>query len=383
MYQKKMFEKRWINFSLSGGLSILSALLLITAASPVIAQNEHEHADKQTEQHKSEADHKHDSASGTATHKEDESDSVDQHQHDETKRIMQLNLTVSMLHLRPLMRMSTGHGHESEEENHVEIDDEIARQQGLAIAKALAGEVSLTTKLYGRIVLSPDQVSQVRARFPGRITRVNVNFGDEVKKGQLLASVESNNSLQSYNLRAPISGTITAKEASTGEIATDQVLFTITDTNSLWAELKVFPEQAAAIKAGQKVHLLNGERKFESSIKQLLPSNQAQPYRIARVPIENAEETLFPGLLVEAQVIIQQETVDIRIPNSAIQRYEGSQVAFLKTDGKYQVRPLKLGISDGRYSEVLSGLRQGDEIVVENSYLIKADLEKEGAAHAH
>ena len=382
MYQKKMFEKRWINFSLNSGLSILSALLLITAASPVIAQNEHEHADKQTEQHESEADHKHDSASGTATHKEEKSHSVDQHQHDEQTH----NATESHSeHASPATANEDehGHGHESEEENHVEIDDEMARQQGLATAKALAGEVSLTTKLYGRIVLSPDQVSQVRARFPGRITRVNVNFGDEVKKGQLLASVESNNSLQSYNLRAPISGTITAKEASTGEIATDQVLFTITDTNSLWAELKVFPEQAAAIKAGQKVHLLNGERKFESSIKQLLPSNQAQPYRIARVPIKNAEATLFPGLLVEAQVIIQQETVDIRIPISAIQRYEGSQVAFLKMDGKYQVKPLKLGISDGRYSEVLSGLRQGDEIVVENSYLIKADLEKEGAAHAH
>jgi cobalt-zinc-cadmium efflux system membrane fusion protein len=259
----------------------------------------------------------------------------------------------------------------------------MARQQGLSTAKALAGEVSLTTKLYGRLALSPDKVSHVRARFPGSITRVNVNFGDEVKKGQLLASVESNNSLQSYNLLAPISGTITAKEASTGEVAAEQVLFTITNTSSLWAELKVFPEQASAVKAGQKVHMMNGEREFVSTIKQLLPSEQAKPYRIARVPIENTEAALFPGLLVEAQVIIQQETVDIRIPNSAIQRYEGSQVAFLKTDGKYQVKPLQLGISDGRFSEVISGLRQGDEIVVENSYLIKADLEKEGAAHAH
>lgn len=380
MYQKKMFEKRWINFSLNSGLSILSALLLITAASPVIAQNEHEHADKQTEQHESEADHKHDSASGTATHKEEKSHSVDQHQHDEQTQ----NSTESHSeHASPATANEDVHGHESEEENHVEIDDEMARQQGLATAEALAGEVSLTTKLYGRIVLSPDQVSQVRARFPGRITRVNVNFGDEVKKGQLLASVESNNSLQSYNLRAPISGTITAKEASTGEVAAEQVLFTITNTSSLWAELKVFPEQASAVKAGQKVHMMNGEREFVSTIKQLLPSEQAKPYRIARVPIENTEAALFPGLLVEAQVIIQQETVDIRIPNSAIQRYEGSQVAFLKTDGKYQVKPLQLGISDGRFSEVISGLRQGDEIVVENSYLIKADLEKEGAAHAH
>lgn len=271
MYQKKMFEKRWINFSLNSGLSILSALLLITAASPVIAQNEHEHGDKQTEQHKSEADHKHDSASETSTHKEDESHSVDQHQHDEQTQ----NSTESHSeHASPETgnEGEHGQGHEGEDEKHVEISDDMARQQGLSTAKALAGEVSLTTKLYGRLALSPDKVSHVRARFPGSITRVNVNFGDEVKKGQLLASVESNNSLQSYNLLAPISGTITAKEASTGEVAAEQVLFTITNTSSLWAELKVFPEQASAVKAGQKVYMMNGEREFVSTIKQLLPT---------------------------------------------------------------------------------------------------------------
>lgn len=343
---KNMFEKQFIFSSFSSGILILLALLLVPAL-PVMAQNEHEHGDEKTEQHSAEETH--------AEHASPETGNEGEH----------------------------GHGHEGEDEKHVEISDDMARQQGLSTAKALAGEVSLTTKLYGRLALSPDKVSHVRARFPGSITRVNVNFGDEVKKGQLLASVESNNSLQSYNLLAPISGTITAKEASTGEVAAEQVLFTITNTSSLWAELKVFPEQASAVKAGQKVHMMNGEREFVSTIKQLLPSEQAKPYRIARVPIENTEAALFPGLLVEAQVIIQQETVDIRIPNSAIQRYEGSQVAFLKTDGKYQVKPLQLGISDGRFSEVISGLRQGDEIVVENSYLIKADLEKEGAAHAH
>lgn len=378
---KNMFEKQSILSSFSSGILILLALLLVPAL-PVMAQNEHEQGDEKTEQHNAEETHQHDADPEASNHKEEDSHSTDRHQHEEQENKA---TEAHSEHASPETgnEGEHGQGHEGEDEKHVEISDDMARQQGLSTAKALAGEVSLTTKLYGRLALSPDKVSHVRARFPGSITSVNVNFGDEVKKGQLLASVESNNSLQSYNLLAPISGTITAKEASTGEVAAEQVLFTITNTSSLWAELKVFPEQASAVKAGQKVHMMNGEREFVSTIKQLLPSDQAKPYRIARVPIENTEAAMFPGLLVEAQVIIQQETVDIRIPNSAIQRYEGSQVAFHKIDGKYQVKPLKLGISDGRFSEVISGLRQGDEIVVENSYLIKADLEKEGAAHAH
>lgn len=378
---KNMFEKQFVFSSFSSGILILLALLLVPAL-PVMAQNEHEQGDEKTEQHIAEETHQHDADPEASNHKEEDSHSTDRHQHEEQENKA---TEAHSEHASPETgnEGEHGQGHEGEDEKHVEISDDMARQQGLSTAKALAGEVSLTTKLYGRLALSPDKVSHVRARFPGSITRVNVNFGDEVKKGQLLASVESNNSLQSYNLLAPISGTITAKEASTGEVAAEQVLFTITNTSSLWAELKVFPEQASAVKAGQKVHMMNGEREFVSTIKQLLPSDQAKPYRIARVPIENTEAAMFPGLLVEAQVIIQQETVDIRIPNSAIQRYEGSQVAFHKIDGKYQVKPLQLGISDGRFSEVISGLRQGDEIVVENSYLIKADLEKEGAAHAH
>ena len=46
----------------------------------------------------------------------------------------------------------------------------------------------------------------------------------------------------------------------------------------------------------------------------------------------------------------------------------------------YQVR---LGKRDGRQVEVLEGLDAGDAVVVEQSYLIKADIEKAGAAHEH
>jgi cobalt-zinc-cadmium efflux system membrane fusion protein len=47
------------------------------------------------------------------------------------------------------------------------------------------------------------------------------------------------------------------------------------------------------------------------------------------------------------------------------------------------MRPLRLGGSDGKFTEVVSGLNAGDWYVTENSYLIKAELEKSAASHDH
>lgn len=365
---KYMFNRNFfIHIMNRRALALIGFLYLISL--PVMAQDDHGHEKAESHAHSEQEAHEHEHEhEGT----EDLSDNANEADHDHGAE--KAHSEESDEH---------GHAHGAEEKSHVEINDEMARQQGMVSAKVSSGEIALTTKLYGRVVLSPEQISHIRARFPGKITRVNVNLGDTVNKGQAIASVESNNSLQSYSIYAPIAGIVTAKDANTGEVAADQILFTITNTGSLWAELRVFPEQAAAIERDQSVRFSADNTQFSSKIEQILPSSNNAPYLIARVPIDNSRQSFFPGLLVEADVVINQKVVGIRIPNSAIQRYEGAQVAFVKDGNKYLVKPLELGISDGVFSEVLTGLQPDDEIVVENSYLIKADLEKEGAAHAH
>jgi len=273
--------------------------------------------------------------------------------------------------------------HYASYEGRMQMDAETAQRQSVKTRTVSAGQIAVTTRVYGNVVVSPDRISQVKARFPGQITSVKVAYGDRVKDGQVLATVESNSSLQTYSVRAPISGVITAKYASSGEVAADQALFTITDTSTLWAELKVFPKQAQSIATGQTVRLGGADSTVQSSIQQLLPNTQQAPYLIARVPLKDTEQTWFPGMMVEADVTIQQKDADIRVPNSAIQRLNDNQIVFIKVGDQYELRPLEVGLSDKNYTEVKSGLRQGDEIVVGNSYLIKADLEKSGAAHAH
>ncbi len=268
-------------------------------------------------------------------------------------------------------------------EGRVRIDAEIASAAGVTTATAGAGEVHKTMTLYGKTVTDPSKISHLRARFPGIITQVKANIGSFVKAGQVLAQIESNQSLKRYSIKAPFSGVITARHANPGELAEQQVLFTVTNDDQLWAELRVFPRQAAQISAAQSVTLTADNRLAESSIKHLLSDTTGKPFMIARVPLDNRKKQWSPGLMIEAQVSVEKTQVPLVVDNRGLQSFRDWSVVFIQVGDQYEIRPLTLGHSDGRFTEVLAGLNVGDRYVVENSYLIKADIEKSGASHDH
>ena len=71
------------------------------------------------------------------------------------------------------------------------------------------------------------------------------------------------------------------------------------------------------------------------------------------------------------------------VPVSALQRFRDWDVVFIREGDVYEARPIELGRRDGQHVEVQAGLRVGDQVVVEQSYLVKADIEKSGASHDH
>ena len=115
----------------------------------------------------------------------------------------------------------------------------------------------------------------------------------------------------------------------------------------------------------------------------LLPSLEGAPYTIARVVVDNRRGMLVPGQLVAAKVVVDADEVSIAIDNRGLQVFEEQPVVFVREGEEYEARRLELGRSDDRVTEVLAGLKKGERYVVESSYLIKADLEKSGASHAH
>ncbi|ALO36175.1 RND transporter [Colwellia sp. MT41] len=278
---------------------------------------------------------------------------------------------------------SNEHGDEHGEEGHIEMSAEMMKTVGITTVTASSGEIKQRLTLYGTSTTEPSSVSHVRARFAGIITKLSVNVGDKVKKGQLIAEIESNNSLTRYSIHAAISGVITQRNANPGELANEQVLLTIEDHQKLWLELQVFATQQPKVAIGQAVRITRELQFTDSVISQLLPTSKTSPFIIARVPLDNSQGTWSAGSLLSGSVVINKKSVPLIIDNRAIQVMAGKTVIFVKNDHGFAMREVSLGLSDGQFSQILSGLDLGEVYGVKNSYLLKADLEKSSAEHHH
>jgi len=272
--------------------------------------------------------------------------------------------------------------HKETEENFSRIEADMAQQLGIVTSAAASQTLEQSISLYGSLISGPEQISHVRARFEGLIKSVAVTIGDRVKTGDLLAEVESNDSLKAYRIRAPISGRIMQRHANTGEFTQDQVLFSIANLDTLWAELRVFPSRQSSIREGQTVRILDRENRIDAKIDHVVPSLDT-PYQLARIKLKNTDQTLVPGLMVQAHIVTGQFPADLAVSRNAIQKIDGRQGVFVKDGETYSFTPLVLGRQDDAFVEVLEGLAEGSEYVSANSYLLKADLEKSEAEHDH
>jgi cobalt-zinc-cadmium efflux system membrane fusion protein len=212
-----------------------------------------------------------------------------------------------------------------------------------------------------------------------------VGLGDTVKEGQLLITVESNESLKSYNIKAPIAGVISQQMANTGEQTGTRKLLEITQTKKLIAELAVFPMDSSSVKQAAPVTLMiNGQDTVFTSLinGKRLPMRDDQA-RLILADIDNAKGYLKEGVFVTAQIEVETFDVPLAVKRIGLQSFKDFKVVYAKVGEEYEVRMLTLGREAGEWIEVLGGIDLDTEYVTKNSYIIKADIEKAGAGHDH
>lgn len=88
-------------------------------------------------------------------------------------------------------------------------------------------------------------------------------------------------------------------------------------------------------------------------------------------------------MTVRGDIVVEKTDVPLAVRTQALQQFRDFTVVFAVVGETYEVRMLELGRQTPEWSEVLGGLEAGEVYVSENSFLIKADIEKSGASHDH
>lgn len=270
-------------------------------------------------------------------------------------------------------------------EGRTTIPDAIARDAGVQTSNAGGAVIRDTVQLMGNVALDQNRHAQIKARFPGIVRAVQVREGQQVRKGQTLVVVEGNESMRTYPVTAPFDGVVLARNTNVGDVANDDTLIELANMGEVWVELHAIGQDAGKLSVGQDIRIKSatGDAETTAKIETLLPLATRGQSVVARAGIPNPSGQWRPGMTVSAEVTIDAREVPLAVRESGLQRFRDFTVVFAKVGDTYEVRMLELGQRDGEWAEVLGGLKPGTAYVTEQSYLIRADIEKSGASHDH
>lgn len=281
-----------------------------------------------------------------------------------------------------------GHAHEEHgEEGHVELSPAARKNANLKIEEAEGAKIKTLLPLYGKIASNEETLAHVQPRFPGVVKDVRKRLGDKVEKGDLLAVVESNDSLRSYDIKSEVSGTVIQKDITLGEfVKNEDTIYTIADLTTVWVDLAVFREDFRKLKVGQPVEIRPGagEEAIQNTVAYISPfGTEGTQTMLARCVVPNPNGDMRPGLFVTAEIATGEVDAPVAVKLAAIQTLKEKTVVFVEEGDAFEAREVELGVRDNERVEVLSGLLPGDKYVSENSFILKAELGKEEAEHEH
>ena len=180
-------------------------------------------------------------------------------------------------------------------------------------------------------------------------------------------------------LNAPISGIITMANlhAAIGEVVEPSAeFFAITDLSSLWVLADVFEKDLAHIKAGKAVQVRVASypgKVFPGRITYVADSIDPKT-RTAKVRclVQNEGGQLKLEMFATIDIPLDPTQPMLAVPDSAIQQIEGKSVVFVRTSEKdFRKCEVETGLASGGYTEIRAGLKPGEPVVTQGSFVVK------------
>lgn len=274
----------------------------------------------------------------------------------------------------------------AENEEHSEgitLSDAKVAAAGIELATASSAVLRDSLLLNGMVQPNQELLVQVTPRFPGIVREVRKRIGDHVQKGDVLAIVESNQSLTPYELKASLAGTVIDRQTTLGEYVSEQKpAFVIADLSTVWIDLSVYRRDLGRVHVGDQVFIdpADGGTQIEAKIAYLSPVGSSETQSaLARAIVVNSDQRLRPGLFVTARLTLSERKVAIAVKSLALQTIDNRTVVFVRSGDKFEVRDVEIGERDPQLAEITFGVLEGDVYAARNSFILKSEMGK-GAA---
>jgi cobalt-zinc-cadmium efflux system membrane fusion protein len=208
-------------------------------------------------------------------------------------------------------------------EGRTTLSPEIARESGIETDTARAQVIQQTIRMRGKITPSEHRIAHVIPRFAGIVKEGRKHIGDPVAKGEVLAIIESNQSLQPYEVRSQIAGSVINGHLIVGEfVPENQWVYVVADLSEVWADFFVPLEERGSIKVGQQVLVkgASGDEMFKGTVDYVAPyADEKAQAQLVRVVLPNEKQLLVPGMFVTGDLVVDHKEVPVAVRPSALQ----------------------------------------------------------------
>lgn len=190
-----------------------------------------------------------------------------------------------------------------------------------------------------------------------------------------------------YELRAPFDGVVVEKHLGLGEVVSETSnAFTLSDLSHVWVTFGVSPKDLSKVLVGKSVTVsaaeLNAEVTGAVAYVGSLLGEQTRTATV-RVSIANPQGALRPGLFVTVLVDTDTRLAKVAVPEAAIQTVEDRPTVFVRTDDGFKAQAVVIGSRAAGLAEITEGLEPGAQVAAAGSFILKSELGKASAEHAH
>ncbi|WP_342321612.1 efflux RND transporter periplasmic adaptor subunit [Kosakonia sp. BYX6] len=197
----------------------------------------------------------------------------------------------------------------------------------------------------------------------------------------VIRSVERSGKPQTrLTLRADHAGYVVKLDAREGaQVVATQTLFELANLDPVWLVVDYPQSQAQSLAAGSEIVATSASwpgEKFHGRVSELLPQLETTTRTLkARIVLENPQQKLKPGMfLTVSQPEAAQQPAVLAIPEEAlIETGAASRVLLAIGDGHFQAVNVTTGRNAQGWTEVLSGVKEGDAVVTSGQFLIDSE----------